>query len=74
MCLHVYVIFGHCFILAADPIAFSYSLAHPENLKNQKYLASARIILVTTEACTQAVLLYLFTKLSEPISVTIATD
>ena len=71
MCLHVYVIFGHSLVLIGTQFILVHSVKH-KTASSNLMVGIARIVLISVEAIGQAVMIYLFTKLSEPI--TLVTD
>jgi len=67
MCLHVYVIFGHSIVLICTQLILVHSVKH-KSASSNLMVAIARIVLISVEAIGQAVMIYLFLKLSEPIT------
>lgn len=67
MCLHVYVIFGHSLVLIGTQFILVHSVKH-KSASSNLMVCIARIVLITVESIGQAVMIYLFMKLSEPIT------
>ena len=65
MYLHMFIIIGHSFVMVASAIVMSQAVLH--NNRSASTILLAYGVQVTTQSLAQGVLLYLFTKLSEPI-------